>query len=126
LNDLTVKDCYPLPLIRDILDGLGLDNLYTALDVMWCFHNIALALASRLLAAFCTPFGLYKPNVMQFGMCNAPSVFQNLMNVALKEEVATRHVKVYEDDILIHTKSSNRDYHQELVRWVLTKLLNNN
>ena len=100
-----------MPLIRDILDGLGDDDLYTALDVMWGFHNIALAVTSRLLAAFCMPFGLFKPNVMQFGMCNAPSIFQNLMNVVLEEEVTTGHIKVYVDDILIHTKSSNRDYH---------------
>ena len=111
-----------MPLIRDILDGLGLDNLYTALNVMWGFHNLALALASRLLAAFCTPFGLFKPNVMQFGRCNVPSIFQNLMNVVLEEEVTTRHVKVYVDDILIHTTLSDRDYHQQLVRQVLTKL----
>jgi hypothetical protein len=49
-------------------------------------------------------FGLYKPNVMQFGLCNALSTFQRMVDKVLAEEKNSGHVEVYVDDIMVHTE----------------------
>src|SRR6202030_3385332 len=58
LNDLTVKNCYPLPLLRDLVDGIGDDDLYTLIDVMWGFHNLPMDKQSQQIAAICTIYGI--------------------------------------------------------------------
>jgi hypothetical protein len=60
---------------------------------------------------------------MMFGLCNAPSTFQAMMNEVLAEEIATGHVVVYIDDILVFT--DNLDLHRHLVHQVLEKLRTN-
>ena len=55
-------------------------------------------------AAFLTYRGLFEPLVMQFGLCNASATFQTMMNNVLKEEIATRKVVDFVDDILIFTE----------------------
>lgn len=74
-------------------------------------------------AAFITPRGLFEPVVMCFGLCNAPSTFQAMMNEILQEEIATGHVVVYIDDILIFT--DDLTLHRQLVKRVLQKLRDN-
>jgi hypothetical protein len=54
-------------------------------------------------AAFIMPKGLFEPTVMYFGFCNALSMFQQMMNKVLHKEIATGHVVVYIDNILIFT-----------------------
>ena len=124
LNKITVKNRYPLPLIRDILDSIGDSNLFTKLDIMWGFHNLRIKEGDEHKAAFCTPRGLFEPLVMQFGMCNAPAAFQNVVNDIFRDEVVSGNVHLYVDDIVIHTKD-NLSYHRELTRKVLTKLRDN-
>ena len=67
-----------------------------------------------------TVTGLYEPTVMTFGLCNAPSTFQAMMNDILKEEIATGHVAVYIDDIIIFT--DDLTLHRQLTERVLEKL----
>lgn len=67
--------------------------------------------------------GLFEPTVMYFGFCNAPSTFQFMMNEVLKDEIATSHVVVYINDILIFT--DNAQLHRQLLERVLQKLREN-
>ena len=60
---------------------------------------------------------------MQFGMTNAPSGFQDLMNEVLRDEIQTGHVFVYIDDIIVHT--NDLVHHWQLVHQVLQKLREN-
>ena len=120
LNDLTVKNHYPLPLISELIDQLAGARVFTKLDVRWGFNNVRIREGDEYKAAFLTHRGLFEPLVMQFGLCNAPATFQTMMNAVLKEEIATGEVVDYVDDILIASKDLQS--HRKMVRQVLQKL----
>ena len=104
LNEVTIKDAYPLPLIPDLIDKLQGARYFTKFDVRWGYNNIRIREGDEHKAAFKTPLGLYEPLVMFFGLCNSPATFQRFMNTILKDLIETGHVVVYMDDILIfHT-----------------------
>ena len=69
-------------------------------------------------------FGTYLPRVMQFGLQNAPVVFQWQMNYMLRKLLATGKVFVYIDDILIAT--DNLEEHHQLTLRVLQALQEDN
>lgn len=103
LNQKTVKDRYPLPRIDDQLDRLHGCNYFTALDLRSGYYQIPVSTQSKKYTAFVTPEGHFEFNRMPFGLSNAPSVFQRLMNKILAP--AKNIAAVYLDDILIHTKT---------------------
>jgi hypothetical protein len=75
LNEGTVKDAFPLPNIQDLLRDLQGAQYFTKLDIRWGYNNIQIKKEDRWKAAFSTPFGLYEPTVMFFGLCNSPATF---------------------------------------------------
>jgi Reverse transcriptase (RNA-dependent DNA polymerase) len=77
LNDWTVKNSYPLPLIMDKLKGA---KCFTKLDVRWGYNNVQIRKGDEWKAAFKTNKGLFEPTVMFFGMCNSPATFQAMMD----------------------------------------------
>jgi hypothetical protein len=79
LNDITVKDHYPMPNIQMELDKLKGKHLFTKFDVRAGYNNIRIEDDDAYKAAFKTPLGTYVPKVMPFGLTNAPSVFQRAM-----------------------------------------------
>jgi hypothetical protein len=90
------------------------------MDLRWGFNNIRIREGDEAKAAFITLMGLYEPLVMQFGLCNAPSTFQRMVDEVLAEEKAGGHVIVYIDDILIHTE--DQEQNRYWTRRVLAKL----
>lgn len=103
LNQLTVKDKYPLPRVDDQLDKLQGSILYTSLDLKSGYHQIPMAEGSKKFTAFVTSEGQYEFNRLPFGLTNAPSAFQRLMNKILRP--ARDIAAVYLDDILLYTKT---------------------
>ena len=79
LNSWTICDTYPLPLISDIIDHLQGKSLFTKFDIQWGYNNICIKEEDRWKAAFKTPFGLYQPKVMYFGLTNSPPTFCRAM-----------------------------------------------
>ena len=69
LNKWTIKNRYPLPLIRDLIDTLKGVKLFTKLDVRWGYNNVRIREGDEWKAAFITPYGLFEPLVMFFGLC---------------------------------------------------------
>ena len=104
LNKQTIKDRYPLPRIDLLLDRLGQARVFTKLDLAQGYHQIAMAEDSIAKTAFCTHLGQWEFVVMPFGLCNAPSTFQRLMNKVFAEEINS-FVLVYLDDILVYSRS---------------------
>jgi hypothetical protein len=104
LNEITVKDQYPLPLIKDESESVQGSLIYSKMDLWWGFNNIRIREGDKSKAAFVTPLGLFEPLVMQFGLHNAPLTFQRMVDDVLAEEKSRGHVIVYIDDILIHTE----------------------
>src|SRR5436190_5393137 len=81
LNDMTIKNRYPLPLISDLIDALQNAKYFTKLDVRWGYNNIRIKEGDEFKAAFRTNRGLFEPLVMFFGLTNSPATFQTIMNV---------------------------------------------
>lgn len=83
LNEVTVKDSYPLPRIDSILDSLAGATLFTALDLQSGYWQVEVAPEDRPKTAFSMGTGLYEFNVLPFGVCNGPATFQRLMDIVL-------------------------------------------
>jgi hypothetical protein len=101
LNNITIKNCYPLSLTADIINWLQNAKIFTKFDVGWGYYNIHIRRGNEWKAAFVTNQGLFKPKVMLFGLTNSPATFQSLMNSIFANLIAQDKVAVYLDDILI-------------------------
>uniref|UniRef100_A0A8C6NKF8 Gypsy retrotransposon integrase-like protein 1 n=1 Tax=Nothobranchius furzeri TaxID=105023 RepID=A0A8C6NKF8_NOTFU len=123
LNNITVKNHYPLPLINSAFDSLRGSQVFTKLDLRNAYHLVRIREGDEWKTAFNTPNGHYEYLVMPFGLTNAPAVFQALVNDVLRDMVG-RFVFVYLDDVLVF--SPDLDTHRRHVRAVILRLLQNN
>ena len=119
LNKMTIKDKYPLPLMGELRDRLRSAKVFTKIDLKDGFNLLRIAKGDEWKTAFRTRYGLYQYNVMPFGLCNAPSSFQAMINEVL-HDLLDQGVVVYLDDILIYTESMRQ--HVALVQKVLQRL----
>jgi hypothetical protein len=106
LNKITTKIRYPLPLIENILHLLSGAKYFTTLDLFSGFWQIEIAECDRHKTAFSCEFGHFQYIRMPFGLCNAPSTFQNAMEIIL-QPILNTFVMVYIDDIIIFSKDLN-------------------
>ena len=120
LNEITIKNTYPLPLASDIINKLKGAKVFTKFDVRWGYHNVRIKEGDEWKAAFVTNRGLFEPKVMFFGLTNSPATFQTLMNAIFADLIAKGKVAVYLDDILIW--SSDITEHRKVVHKVLKRL----
>ena len=104
LNAITKQDVFPLPRIDDTLDLLSSAKYFTTLDLASGYWQVKMAPESQEKTAFTTYSGLYEFTVMAFGLCNAPTTFQHLMETILAG-LARKTCMVYIDDILIFSKT---------------------
>jgi hypothetical protein len=123
LNQHMIQDCYPLPLILEIFDSVKQDKYFTKLDVRWGFNNVRIREGNKLKVAFITNEGLFEPTMMFFGLTNSPATFQQMMDMIFRKAIMTKRVKVYVDDILIHSETLQE--HTPLVRLALQILQEN-
>ena len=117
LNEMTIKNRYPLPLIQELIDKLKGSKVFSKMDIRWGFNNIRIKEGDEWKAAFRTNRGLFEPTVMFFGLTNSPATFQGFMNHILKPLIDQGHVIVYMDDILVSTDTI--EGHHEIVKEVL-------
>ena len=123
LNNLTIKNRYPLPLIGEALDRLGRAKRFTQLDLTSAYHRMRIREGDEWKTAFRTRYGHFEYQVMPFGLSNAPTSFQGYINKILAKKLDV-FVIVYLDDILIYTEDE-RQGHVEAVQWVLDLLRKN-
>ena len=115
LNECTVKDSFPLPLIDDCLDTLAGMVWLSIVDMANGYYQILLSKEAKAKTAFITRWGLFEHDRMGFGLCNAPATFQRAMMLVLRG-MTWRQVLAYLDDIIILGKSF--DDHLENLRLV--------
>jgi hypothetical protein len=120
LNDITIKNCYPLPLASEIINRFCNTKYFTKFDVQWGYNNVQIKTCDEWKAAFTTNRGLFEPQVMFFGMTNSPATFQGMMNTIFANLVTVGKVAVYLNDILIFT--SNLEEHCHITHKVLKRL----
>lgn len=119
LNEVTVKNRAPLPLINEVLDRLGEAAIMTKLDLKDAYHRLRIREGDEWKTAFRCKYGHFEYLVMPFGLANAPATFQSYINDVLRPLVDTICV-VYLDDILIYSRDpAEHSYH---VRQVLQRL----
>ena len=102
VNKLTVKDSYHIPLVAEIVERVGKVQVLSKLDLSKGFYQVKLADEVRAKTAIVTQFGKLEFTRMPFGLVNATSTFQRLMDLVL--EGLTDFCSAYVDDILIHSK----------------------
>ncbi|WVZ52712.1 hypothetical protein U9M48_003748 [Paspalum notatum var. saurae] len=119
LNDVTIKNKYPLPRIDDLFDQLQGACVFSKINLRSSYHQMKIRPSDIPKTAFITRFGLYEYTVMSFGLTNAPAYFMNLMNKVFMEYL-DKFVVVFIDDILIYSKTEEE--HEEHLRLVLQKL----
>ena len=104
LNEWTIKNAYPLPLISELMDKIKDAKFFTKLDVHWGYNNIRIKDGDQWKAAFKMKKGLFKLMVMFFGMCNSPAMFQAMMDSIFQDLADACIMIIYMDDIFLFTK----------------------
>ena len=123
LNEWTIKNNYPLPLISDVSENIGTKKLFTKMDLRWGYNNVRIKEGNEWKAVFTMPEGLFEPTVMFFGLMNSPATFQAMMNELLRDLINTGKVVVFIDDMIVGTETE--EGHDKLVIEVIKRLEEN-
>ena len=121
LNDLTLKDAYPIPRIDMCIDCLATASIFSCLDLQSGYWQLEMDERDRHKTAFITKYGLFEHTKMPFGLCNAPSTFQRCMEFIFRG-MQWQTILIYLDDIIIF--SADLDEHFEHLDEVLKRLKN--
>jgi hypothetical protein len=119
LNEVIVKNTYPLPRIEDLFDQLRGASVFSKIDLRSGYHQLRIRPSDIPKTSFITKYGLYEFMVMSFSLTNAPAYFMYLMNSVFMDYL-NKFVVVFIDDILIY--SQNEQEHEEHLRKVLQRL----
>jgi len=124
LNDQTIKNNYPLPLIMDLIDNMGSKQVFTKMDLWLGFNNMRIKKGNEWKKAFITYVGSFEPTVMFFGITNLPAIFQAMINEILRDIINEGKVVAFVDNILVEIEIE--EGHNKIMEEVLKRLEENN
>jgi hypothetical protein len=104
LNEVTIKNKYPLPRIDDLFDQLKGACVFSKIDLISGYHQLKIRASDIPKTVLITHYCLYEYTVMSFGLTNAPAYFMYLMNKVFMEYL-DKFMVVFIDDILIFSKN---------------------
>jgi len=105
LNQVTIKDKILLSLIGEVINKLKEVKFFNKLDLIWGYNNVLIKEGDEWKVAFLINKGLFKPQVMYFGLCNSPGTFQRMMNSIFQELLHEEVLANYMDDFVILAKT---------------------
>ena len=118
LNQVSLKDNYPLPKMDDILQRVVGSQRMSMLDSFSGYNQVVVHLNDQEMTTFITPWGTFMYAKMPFGLMNVVATFQRAIDIAFLDE-KDRFVVIYLDDITIYSK--NDQDHLEHLRRVFQK-----
>uniref|UniRef100_A0A0G4GGM8 Reverse transcriptase domain-containing protein n=1 Tax=Chromera velia CCMP2878 TaxID=1169474 RepID=A0A0G4GGM8_9ALVE len=119
LNKVTVKDTFPLPHVKELMETLFGKRWFTKLDLRQFFHQLCITIGDSYKTAFVTRWGTFEWLVMPFGVSNAPPASMRLITLAMRP-VLGRCVIVFINDIFVYSRTLAQ--HVKDVKWVLDLL----
>jgi len=123
LNNWTVKNGYPLPLVTDLLNKLKDAKYFTKLDIRAGYNNVWIRDGDQWKAAFKTKYGSYEPMVMFFSLCNSPATFQHMMDTIFRPFIDAGWLIDFIDNLLIFAKT--KEELEEKIKLVQKKIEEN-
>ena len=103
LNDITIKNTYPLPRIDELIQKWKGCIYFSALDIRSGYYNVHMREGDEWKTAFLTNRGLFESLVMTFGQCNAPATFQMMMDSIFVVQIRRGDTGTFIDDLGIGT-----------------------
>jgi hypothetical protein len=122
LNNVTIKNKYPLPRIDDLFDQFKDAKIFSKIDLGSGYHQVRIKDEDIKKTTLRTRYGHYKFTVVPFGLSNAPIVLMCLMNGVFREYL-DKFIIVFLDDILVYSKS--KEENEKHLRMVLQVLREN-
>ena len=109
LNQVAMKNRYPLPRIDDSFDQVGGATMFSKIDLCSGYHQLRIREEDIPRTAFRTRYGHYEFLVMPFGLTNTPAAFMDLMNRVF-QPFLDQFVIVFVNDIQVYSRS--REEHE--------------
>ncbi|KAF8047205.1 hypothetical protein N665_3149s0002 [Sinapis alba] len=119
LEEVTVKNKYPLPQIDELWDQLHGAKWFSKFDLASGYHQIPVAHDDIRKTAFRTRYSHFEFVVMPFGLTNAPAAFMKMVNCIFREYL-DEFVIIFIDDILVYSKT--KEDHERHLWAVLGRL----
>ena len=107
----------PLPLIGEMIDKLKKAKYFNKLDLIWEYNNVQIKEGDEWKAAFLTNKGLFKSQVMYFGLCNSPWTFQRIMNSIFQKLLHKGVLVNYIDNFVIPAKTME-ELEERMIRFL--------
>ena len=121
LNDVTVKDSYPMPNVRDIVDRMKGSEYFSKMDMASAYWAIPIREEDKEKTAFFNPRSLFEMNVLAFGLCNSQATYQRTMDKTFED---VTEVDSFIDDVIQYAKGF--DDMLSTLREVFTRFQENN
>ena len=123
LNEWTIKNNYPLPLILDIVENISMKKIFTKMNLRWGYNNMRIKERDEWKTVFTTPEGSFEPIVMFFELTNLPATFQAMMNKLLRDLINTGKVTAFIDNVIVGMEIE--EGHDEIVAEIIKRLEEN-
>ena len=124
LNEWTVKNNYPLPLILNIVENISMRKVFTKMDLRWEYNNMRIKKEDEWKVVFIILKGLFELTMIFFRLMNSLAMFQTITNEILWDLINTGKIASFIDDVII--RMEGEEGYDKLVEEIVKRLVENN